>query len=482
MKLYTEKQYLAGIRAAVREVEEQIQARIDAAVATAVAPLLARIAELEEEIGRLKKNSSNSSKPPSSDIVKPPKKTVKRMKGKRRKGAQQGHPRHERTAFTEDQIDYQITYELEGLDPKEWEPLDQWDVLQQIELKESPVEITEHRARRYRNRRTDEVLCTELPQEVRAAGLIGPRLSAYIGFLKGACHMSYTRIQTLLADVFGVHVSTGQIAKITTRKVSAALAAPYEELRAALPGQGNLGIDETGHKDDGQQHWTWCFRARSFILFLIAGSRSSQVLQEVLGTAFDGVINCDYHSSYRKFMKDSSAIMQFCLAHLIRDLKFFAEQNDKVTRNWAQRMLQGFEELFRLIHRREELTERYFQNKLEKLRDKLIRQFKSAPDRPGVRDLRRRFKLHAKEFFTFVTTPGIEPTNNFTEQAIRYIVIDRKVTQGTRGNNGQRWSERIWTVLSTCGLQRRSAFEFLCNAVHAFFRGEEAPSLLPQAP
>jgi hypothetical protein len=174
--------------------------------------------------------------------------------------------------------------------------------------------------------------------------------------------------------------------------------------------------------------------------------------------------------------------MQFCLAHLIRDVKFLSEQNDKVTRNWAARMLKGFEELFRLIHRREQLPEARFQAKLERCRDQLVRQFKSAPDRPGVRNLRHRFKLHAKQFFTFVTTPGIEPTNNLTEQAIRYIVIDRKVTQGTRGHNGQRWSERIWTVLSTCRLQHRSAFAFICDALHAFLRGGVAPSLLPQAP
>jgi transposase len=240
--------------------------------------------------------------------------------------------------------------------------------------------------------------------------------------------------------------------------------------------------DETGHKDDGQRHWTWCFRARSFILFPIASSRSSKVLEEVLGAAFDGVINCDYFSAYRKFMKGSSAIMQFCLAHLIRDLKFLAEQDDKVTRNWAQRMLDGFQDLFHLIHRRDELSERHFQKQLEELRDKLIRRFKAAPDRPGVRNLRNHFKLHAKQFFTFVTTPGIEPTNNLTEQAIRYIVIDRKITQGTRGHNGQRWSERIWTVLSTCRLQHRSAFDFLCDAVSAFLRGKKAPSLMPQAP
>ena len=471
LKFYTEKQ-----------LRERIQAAVDAAVASAVAPLLARIAELEQQIARLKKNSSNSSKPPSSDIVKPPKITVTRKKGKRCKGAQPGHPRHERSPFTQEEIDRQVTYEREDLDPKEWEPLDEWDVVQQIELKESPVEIIEYRARHYRHRRTEQVLCAALPEEIKAAGLVGPRLSAYVAFLKGAGHMSYTTLQTHLADVFGVQLSTGQLTKITTRRVSAALAEPYEQLLVALPEEHQLGIDETGHKDDGQRHWTWCFRARSFILFLIAASRGSDVLAKVLGTAFDGVINCDYFSAYRKFMNGSSAIMQFCLAHLIRDVKFLAEQNDKVTRTWAEHMLKGFEELFHLIHRREQLTERRFQSKLERCRDKLIRQFRSAPDRPGVRDLRQRFKLHAKQFFTFVTTPGIEPTNNLTEQAIRYIVIDRKVTQGTRGPNGQRWSERIWTVLSTCRLQRRSAFEFLCDAVHAFLRGELAPSLLPQAP
>jgi hypothetical protein len=146
MKLYTERQLKARVQAAVQATEDQLQARIDAAVAAAVAPLLARIAELEEQIARLKKNSSNSSKPPSSDIVKRPKRTLERKKGKRRKGAQKGHPRYERTAFTEEQLDYQVTYELD-VDPKEWEPLDEWDVQQQIELKEKPVEIIEHRAR-----------------------------------------------------------------------------------------------------------------------------------------------------------------------------------------------------------------------------------------------------------------------------------------------------------------------------------------------
>jgi transposase len=456
------------------------QKQLDAAVAKAVVPLLKRIAELEEQVAKLKKNSSNSSKPPSSDMVKP-KTSVTRGKGKRKKGAQKGHKKHERTKFSEEELDWCVTYELE-VNPREWEALDEWDIIQQIELKECPIEITEHRARLYRHRSTGEVLSAGIPEEVAAAGLVGPRLTAFIGFLKGACHMSYTNIQELLSDVFGITISTGQLAKITTRKVSAALAEGYEKLLDLLPQQDQVGVDETGHKDDGKRHWTWCFRARAFILFVIDATRSAEVLDRVLGSAFAGVLNCDYYSAYRKYMKNSSAIMQFCLAHLLRDLKFLAQSKDKVTRNWANRMLDGFREVFSLIHRREQLSEASFQRRLEKLRDRLIRQFKTAPGRAGIDNLRRRFKCHAKNFFTFVTTPGIEPTNNLTEQAIRYIVIDRKVTQGTRGKPGMRWSERIWTVLSTCRLQRRSAFQYLCQAVSAHFKGQAAPSLLPQAP
>ena len=87
---------------------------------------------------------------------------------------------------------------------------------------------------------------------------------------------------------------------------------------------------------------------------------------------------------------------------------------------------------------------------------------------------------HGAACFTFVTTPGVEPTNNLAEQAIRFVVIDRHITQGTRSEGGNRWCERIWTVIATCSQQGRSVFEYLEAAVRAWFHGEEAPALLPR--
>ena len=59
------------------------------------------------------------------------------------------------------------------------------------------------------------------------------------------------------------------------------------------------------------------------------------------------------------------------------------------------------------------------------------------------------------------------------------MVIDRLITQGTRSESGNRWCERIWTVVATCAQQGRSVFAYLEAAVSSWLEGTEAPSLLP---
>ena len=121
-----------------------------------------------------------------------------------------------------------------------------------------------------------------------------------------------------------------------------------------------------------------------------------------------------------------------------------------------------------------------FEMRLEEARDKVLAE--AAHDVPPTRpsqNMAKRFAKHGKAYFTFVTTPGVEPTNNLAEQAIRFVVIDRLITQGTRGEPGRRWCERIWTTIATCCQQGRSVFEYLNAAVEAYFRQAPAPSLLP---
>jgi hypothetical protein len=94
-----------------------------------------------------------------------------------------------------------------------------------------------------------------LPCHIERGGLVGPQLTALIAFMKRACHASFSTICTFLRDVVGVTISRGQLSKILG-KVSEALAKPYAELAALLPGESSLNVDETGHHDNGKLWWT----------------------------------------------------------------------------------------------------------------------------------------------------------------------------------------------------------------------------------
>lgn len=439
-----------------------------------------KIKSLELELAKYKKNSSNSSKPPSSDIVKPPK--PKPDAGKRKIGAQPGHERHERIPFTADEIDKTLFHTLDACPVCSGKLIETGiapAVLQQIEIIERPVEVTEHRVAAYFCAKCGKTHYAPLPPEVEKAGLAGPLLTSLIAYMKGCCHASYSTIAVFLEDFACVKVSRGFLVK-TVMKASAALEQPYNELLNFIPGEPVVNIDETGHKLNKEQFWTWCFRANLYVLFRIDKSRGSKVLIDVLGEEFDGVIGCDYFSAYRKYMNEFDVAVQFCIAHLIRDIKFLLSIYNKHVASYARRVLDEIRELFKIIHRRAEMIPDEFQLALETQRKIIITAATTkVPKHKSAVNLADRFNQYGYAYFRFITTPGIAPTNNIAEQAIRFVVIDRLITKGTRSESGNRWCERIWTVMATCSIHNVSAFQFLFSAVKAFFYGSQPPSLLP---
>ena len=285
-----------------------------------------QMAALQETVARLQKTSSNSSKPPSSDIVKPPKSPPKRGK-KRRQGGQPGHTKCERT-FDLAEADVQHDYRLDRCpacaDQSLVPVVEGQQIHYQYELVERPIVLHAHRAHAYWCASCDTMQSASLPSALRQAGLVGPRLTGLIGYLKGSGHLSYTTLQALLDEGLGAPLSTGMLAKVVG-KVSQALAPIYQPLLDALPDQERINIDETGHKDQGRLLWTWVLGTPSFTVFHIASSRSSQVLEDLLTLECEAVLGHDCFSAYRAYMKKAPVTVQFCLAHLIRELRFIRE-------------------------------------------------------------------------------------------------------------------------------------------------------------
>jgi transposase len=483
MGWFTEKKRLRQLEAENAQLR-QAKARLE----SQLAQLQAENARLLNQLAAARKHSGNSSKPPSSDIVKPngPR---RKKKSKRRIGGQKGHPKHQRPAFAPDQVDQSIAFRLQQcpVDPSHRiTPAagpEHQRTLQQVELVEKPFRVVEYTAY--------SIWCQDcacyhqapLPQHLTQAGLFGPRLTSLAVYLKGKIHASYSGVRDFFQDVVGVQVSRGYVAKLL-HKASQAFDSPYRELLELLPQQTRLNTDETGHKDNGQRYWTWCFRAARFVLFTIDSSRGTEVLMRVLGQDFKGILGCDYYAAYRKYARQCSVLVQFCLAHLIRDVKYLCEFPEARVQRYGRGLLAGLQALFWTLHRKDQLSARAFEAQLQQAHDQIWKAAIPSSQGPFHRliyNMAERFYKHGDAYFQFITTPGVEPTNNVVEQAMRFVVMDRHITQGTRSPRGRWLCERLWTVMATCALHQHSSFQWIYQAISAYFKGMKVPSLIPDS-
>jgi transposase len=165
------------------------------------------------------------------------------------------------------------------------------------------------------------------PRAVSIGGLCGPRLTSLVSYLKGKLHGSYSGIRDFFGDVLGVKVSRGYLVKLC-QKATQAFTPPYEQVLHRLPKEKDLNVEETGHREKGKKFWIWCFRAKKYIVFKIASSRGSEVLMDILGQDYSGTLGADFWGAYRKYARQCNVQIQFCLAHLIREVKFLCDHPD----------------------------------------------------------------------------------------------------------------------------------------------------------
>ena len=444
--------------------------------------LLERIRQLEDEIARLKKNSSNSSKPPSSDIVDP--QPDRKKKRKRRIGGQNGHPKHSRPLFEADEIDKTIIHKLpaEEVHRRGLMKLNETEsALQQIDLPEQLFNVIEHRVQLYVDA-NGEVVKARLPKDIRKTGLFSPRMMALTGYLKTRCHMSYSTLESFFADIMDLDVSQGFLSKVCTRKLSSALQPAYAQVAEFIRNAPIVGSDETGHKNPAYKSaWTWCQQTPGAVFYHISNSRASQVLIDILGRDFSGTVICDYFSANKKFVNDNNITVQYCWAHLTRDIKFLATLAYRDVRRWAEGLLEILRKLFELWKTRRWRHPSRYSRTIENLRKRFLRKVRRPPDNTEASTIKKRFNASGeKGYFLFLEREGVPPTNNLTEQAIRFVVIDRRITQGTRSWSGMRFCERAWTVVATCARHRRSVYQFFVDAINATYTNTPYPKLIPE--
>ena len=268
----------------------------------------------------------------------------------------------------------------------------------------------------------------------------------------------------------------------TFLKASAAVAQPCQELEQQLKNEPVLNIDETGWRNNGEKRYLWALVARNFVFYTVAKTRSSAVLIHLLGAVFAGILCSDRFSAYFKYHKGRS---QLCWAHLKRNIlgiQDFAKTTD--AQRFCRDALALYARLFRLWRKfqgslieRDQLILRSIP--LQKRWFTLAEQYLDSDDKE-VRNMATALFQHCGRLFTFLEHPGVEPTNNCVEQALRIAVQLRKIIFGNRSAQGEVATARLLTVTQTCRMQGRNALEYLTEAIIRHRCHQPAPSLLPQ--
>lgn len=434
--------------------------------------------ENRELKAKLSKDSTNSSKPPSSD---PP--GVERPKAPpsgRKPGGQPGHKGHRRELIPVEEVDERHDVKPErcsgcraALRGEDAEPVRR----QVVELPVMKALVTEYRLHALCCRRCGATTRAELPSDAPRLGF-GARLCAMVALLSGKCRLSKRTTQALLKDGFGVDVGLGSISNIE-REMSRSLATAVEVARAHVRGSPVVHPDETSWRESRQTAWLWTAATPAVTVFRIDRSRSGAVARELLGKSFEGIAVSDRFSGYNWLPIEQR---QVCWAHLRRDFQEMVDRDDEGS--WIGTALLGhIRPMFRWWRRVRdgEMTRARFEARMRTVRrhvgtDLLLGALCASEKTAGTCAEIRKLE---SALWTFVREPGVEPTNNRAERAVRPAVLWRKGSFGTHSAFGSRFVERILSVVASLKQQGRNTLDFLVAALRAYRAGQPSPSLLP---
>jgi transposase len=269
--------------------------------------------------------------------------------------------------------------------------------------------------------------------------------------------------------------------------VSRVLQDPWRELHEAIKVAEALHADETTWLCRSDPCWLWTATTAALVCYRIDPRRTQDAAKRLLGENFGGFVTSDRYVGYHWL---DVLQQQLCWAHLVRQLTEISERSGAPGR-LGTRLLELAGQVF-ASHREHTSAladaDRPDHPALAALRaqlDPLREAFRVLLERGanGEHAKTARFCAGILEeydaLWTFCDVPGIDPTNNDAERAMRGPVILRRISGGTQSDRGNRWIERILSIIETCRRQRRSPQQYLLDAITAHLHKRPIPTLVP---
>jgi hypothetical protein len=392
---------------------------------------LARIAELEHQ-----QQPPSATSPPS--FVKPNRPKRDSPDGKRKKRAPQHNAARRRAEPT--RIEHHAldrcpvcAYPLRG------ESIDY--TRQVIEIPPPPpVEITEHRVIKrkcphcaaWRSPRLD------LSHAVLGQGRIGVRIASLVSYLRTTLRLTIRQIQTYLDTLHHLWLSIGEITELTHR-VRTAAQTTIADLKTQIRQSPVIHGDETGWREGGQNGYAWVLTTpgtQGIRYYEYDHSRAQPVVDRLLKDVREACLVTDFYGGYNNY----AGPHQRCWTHLLRALHELKEEQpqDASVLIWAGAVRRLYDDAqgWRSAHPTAGGTERAaIYQELVNRAVVLGKQYAQVSDHP-CHALAKRLLRHQDELFQFVGRDGVSADNNLAERTIRPLVVIRKISGGTRSDQG----------------------------------------------
>lgn len=297
----------------------------------------------------------------------------------------------------------------------------------------------------------------------RPNGYIGPAAVAAAGYLRYVVKMPFEAVRKIFAGLWGRELTPAAL--VGFEKQLAKTGRPfYEQIADLTASSPELNIDETSWPEGPIIKWLWTFVARSQVLFKIDPSRSGDVIRDVLGQAYNGVLGSDCFSAYNTIAAQAK---QKCLAHYERaakDLEKFYPA-DQATLIFAGSLRDIFKRARQIKRDWREgiiIDEQAGQLALdfEEELDKLV---ETPLQNHDAENLRCRLIIHHAENFTFLRYKYVDPDNNRAERALRPSVVMRKITYGNNSPVGAFNHETLMSLVETAKLNNAKPLDLMMS-------------------
>jgi transposase len=445
-----------------------------------VANLNAKIDKLLEQLGE---NSKNSHKPPSSDGPGSRGKNTTSKKPKksgRKRGGQKGHRGSHRELVPVEAVDAFVDLYPDfcvgcaaTLPPRFDEHARRY---QQLELCDHRPQVTEFRRHEVECSRCGHNTLAAYDRTIIPSSRFGPCLTAVVGMLTGVYHLSRRKAQQLLEELFGISVSLGAISAMEQR-ASNALKSAYDEALREVEYAAVKHSDATSWVRAGVLMSLWTLATASATVFQIFADGCRKTVRPFFGSQ-RGILVSDRASVFTFW---AMAARQICWAHLLRKFISFSER-DGPAGPIGRELLDYTALVFEYWHGYQEgaLTREELEIWLRPVR----RGFERTLERGAKADIERLsgacadILAHRLALWTFVDHEGVEPTNNHAERELRAFVLWRKRSFGSQSDRGERFAERVMTVVHTARKQGVAVLDFVVDSIAAHLDRATPPRLI----